>query len=145
MLFTPMRFGSSPSPPFCLFCFGNNTGHDVEVRTTNDGGFRMSQSSPHKNAPIWLSEEHNFRQDVRDYDGRDSDLGNSNNVTVGSHGLLRAKQPPPRASRNKSLHSHQTPENGGGGEYDFDPQQHIEENYAVGGARGVANLRRHRS
>jgi hypothetical protein len=103
----------------------------------------MSQSSPHKNAPIWLSEEHNFRQDARDYDGRDSDLGNSN-VTVGSHGLLRAKQPPqPRATRNKSLHSQQTPENEGG-EYDFD-QQHIEENYAVGGARGVANLRRHRS
>ena len=94
-------------------------------------------NSSKMNSPIWLSEENNFQHDVRDGGFRDS----SENITVGSKGLLRAKQAR-RPSRNKSSHSQQVPENGD--DYDFGQRQNAE-SYVVGGARGVASLRKHRS
>lgn len=138
------RYPDQPLIPPAKAMWDSPRGNEFEVRTTNDGGFVMSQdnagqrnNSSKMNSPIWLSEENNFQNDVRDGGFRDS----SENITVGSKGLLRAKQAR-RPSRNKSSHSQQVPENGD--DYDFGQRQNAE-SYVVGGARGVASLRKHRS
>jgi len=149
------RYPDQPLVPPAKAMWDSPRGNEFEVRTTNDGGFVMAQdasdhgggykdyrngdrmSNNNQNSPIWLSEDSNFQVDVRG--GYDDGAENSNsNFTVGSKGLLRAKQR--RPSRNKSSHQ-QTPENGD--EYDFG--QNNVDSYVVGGARGVASLRRHRS
>ena len=133
-----------------------DTGSEFEVRTTNDGGFVLNnddnrydgggyrdnrstgRTNNNQNSPIWLSEENNSQNREGGYDNG-ADTCNSN-FTVGSKGLLRAKQAR-RPSRNMNPDVQQ-PEIGD--EYDFG-QQDEGVSYVVGGARGVASLRRHRS